>query len=305
MDIGSIWNNLFQDPMLNGLIILYGLLWQNFAITIVVFTIVVRLIMLPFTIKQLQATKGMQVLQPKMAALQKRYAGDRPRLSQEQMKLYKEHGVNPLGCAVPTIIQFPIWIGLYQSILLAMAVSPESLVSLSEHLYSWMPEITKLIPLKSEFLWLDLSKPDKTFIFPILVAGSTWFQQKMTTTPSADPKQQQMNSMMQNMMPLMLGFFALQFASGLAIYWVVSNICSMVIQYFVIGMGGLTEYWNFAVGMVGLNVLRVVPVVKAAADEAQDDDNLVEAVSAEKRRRDGRARSKRKNSRGGNRAGTR
>ena len=293
MDIGSIWNNLFQDPMLNGLVILYGLLWQNFAITIVVFTIVVRLIMLPFTIKQLQATKGMQTLQPKMAALQKRYANDRQRLSQEQMKLYKEHGVNPLGCAVPTIIQFPIWIGLYQSILLAMAATPESLVSLSGHLYSWMPEIAKLIPLRSEFLWLDLSHPDKTLILPVLVAASTYVQQKMAATTSTDPKQQQMNSMMQGMMPLMLGFFAVQFASGLAIYWIVSNTASMAIQYFVLGMGGLGKSSQSATAELALQ------------DDTQSDNNFSEAVSAEKRQRDGRVRSKRKNSGRGHRTSTR
>lgn len=292
MDIGTIWNTLFQEPMLNGLIILYGLLWENFAITIVVFTIVVRLVMLPLTIKQLQATKAMQTLQPKMAALQQRYGKDRQRLSQEQMKLYKEHGVNPLGCAVPTLVQFPIWIGLYQSILLAMAATPENLVNLSKHLYSWMPEVTRLIPLHSGFLWLDLSQPDKTGVFPVLVFASTYVQQKMTVTPSSDPRQQQMNSTMQWMMPLMLGFFALQFASGLAIYWVVSNIVSMVIQYFVIGLGGLKLFPSKT-------------EEQAIQENALEGNDLEEAVSAEKRQRDGRVRSKRKNSRRGHRASTR
>jgi len=291
-NIGTIWNTLFQEPMLNGLIILYGLLWENFAVTIVMFTIIVRIVMLPLTIKQLQATKAMQAIQPKMAALQQRYAKDRQKLSQEQMKLYKEHGVNPLGCAVPTLVQFPIWIGLYQSILLALAATPENLLNLSGHLYSWMPQVTELIPLKSDFFWMDLAHPDRTGILPILVASSTYIQQKMTVMPSTDSRQMQMNSMMQWMMPLMLGFFALQFASGLAIYWVVSNIVSMVIQYFVLGIGGL-------------NIFQTSPMEQAIQEDTQDDGNLEEAVSAEKRQRDGRVRSKRKNSRRSHRAGTR
>src|SRR5207249_2349974 len=122
--------------MLNGLVLLYGLLFQNFGLTVVVFTLLIRLIILPLTLRQLHAAKNMSRLQPELAKIQKRYANDRQKLSQEQMRLYKEHGVNPLGCAVPTLIQFPVWIGLYQSIQLALAAKPEDFMRLSEHLYN-------------------------------------------------------------------------------------------------------------------------------------------------------------------------
>lgn len=102
--------------MLNGLLLLYGIAFNNFGITVILFTFTMRIILLPLTLRQLRAARQIATLQPELAKLQKRYAGDRQRLSQEQIRLYKEQGVNPLGCALPTLVQLPIWIGLYQSI---------------------------------------------------------------------------------------------------------------------------------------------------------------------------------------------
>ncbi|MBM2826689.1 MAG: YidC/Oxa1 family rane protein insertase [Dehalococcoidia bacterium] len=296
MGIVDIWNLLVIQPLLNGLILLYYVLFNNFGLTIIAFTISVRLVMLPMTLKQLHATKAMSQLQPKLTEIQRRYKDDRQRLGQEQMKLYREAGVNPLGCAVPTFLQFPIWIGLYQSILLAMAADPKNLLDLSQHLYSWLPQVHGLVPLKSGFLWLDLSAPDRTVILPMLVLASTWIQQKMMTMPSADPSQKRMNDMMQWMMPLMLGFFALQFASGLAIYWVVSNIATMVIQYFVSGWGGLKLGSLF--GAAGSPASQPTQV-----DTEHTDGETEEELAAGKRQRDGRTRKRRKNSRRGSRTG--
>ena len=219
--------------MLNGLILLYGLFFHNFGVTIVIFTLAVRLVILPLTIRQLSAAKSMSRLQPELAKIQKKYANDRQALSKAQMELYKTYGVNPLGCAVPTLIQFPVWIGLYQSILAALAATPENLMNLSRHLYPGLPLVHQLVPLDSHFLWLDLASPDPLFLLPIIVAGSGWLQQKMSTMPTDDPRQQQMNQSMQWMMPIMFGFFTVSFASGLAIYWCISNTISIVVQYFV------------------------------------------------------------------------
>lgn len=239
--IGLLFNTLLFEPILNGLILLYGALFHNLALTIVVFTILVRVLILPLTLRQLHAAKGLSRLQPEMAKLQKKYKDDRQRLSQEQMRLYREQGVNPLGCAVPTLIQFPVWIGLYQAILLALAATPEALLNLSNHLYPGLKELHALVPLQSRFLWMDLGYPDP-IILPLLVGGSMWLQQKMMTMPTEDARQQQMNSTMQWMMPVMFGFFTTQFSSGLAIYWFVSNLISIVVQYFVTGWGSLTWF---------------------------------------------------------------
>jgi len=107
-------------------------------------------------------------------------------------------------------------------------------------LYSW-PTSYQTIPLNDHFLWLNLSVPDQFYILPILVGVSMWAQQKMTTPTGAgaDASQQQMNTMMLWMMPIMFSFFTLQFPSGLALYWIAYNVIGIVIQYLVTGWGGL------------------------------------------------------------------
>jgi len=234
----ELWNVLFFQPILNGLIILYNFTFHNFGLAIVAFTIFIRLATLPLTLRQLETTKKMSALQPRIQELQKKYAKDRERLAQEQMRLYREAGVNPAGCLFPIAIQLPIWIALYQAIIRVLAVTPDELLNLSRSLYS-VPMIYRVVPLDEKFLWLDLSQPDRTMLLPILVAASLWVQQKMTTIPSADPRQQSMNNMMLWFMPMMFGLFALQFASGLALYWVVFNIIGIIIQYLLYGWGGL------------------------------------------------------------------
>lgn len=273
--------------MLNGLILLYGLLFHNFGVTIVVFTLLVRVLILPLTLRQLQASKALSRLQPEMSKLQKKYGNDRRRMSQEQMRLYREQGVNPLGCAVPTLIQFPVWIGLYQSILLALAATPENLMNLSRHLYPGLPQVHELVPLESHFLWLDLGHPD-AFVLPLLVMGSMWIQQKMMTMPTEDPRQQQMNSTMQWMMPIMFGFFTASFASGLAIYWFVSNIVSIAIQYFVTGWGSLTWFSKTPSSPASLGD------GSKEAEVSVSDTTLVATGRTSKRQGNGKSGNKRK-----------
>ncbi len=237
--ITLVWNLVILQPMLNFLVLLYQVTFSNFGIAILVFTLFIRLFMLPLTLKQLHASKKMMTIQPKMQELQKKLGKDKEKLSQETMKLYKEHGVNPLGCALPTLVQFPIWIGLYQSILQVLADTPNGLLALSEHLYPPLDVVWGTIPLNNSFLWLDLARPDPFMVLPVLVGGSMYVQQKMMTMPNADPQQAQMNRMMQTMMPLMFAFMTLQFASGLALYWVISNLIGIAMQYTVTGWGSL------------------------------------------------------------------
>lgn len=238
MGIGELFTVVLLQPMLNALLLLYGFLGSNFALTVIGFTIIVRTLMLPLTLRQLHSAKKMTSLQPKMQDLQKRYKNDREGLSKATMELYKENGVSPIGCLGPTLLQFPIWIGLYQSLQYVMADRPDNLFELGRQLYPWL-NLTATIPLNNQFLWLNLSRPDPIYLLPILVAGSTWLQQKMMTMPSSDPQQAQMNQMMGYMMPVMMGFFTINFPSGLALYWLTSNLYSIVTQYFVTGWGSL------------------------------------------------------------------
>ena len=259
-----------------------GYLFSNFGLAIIALTVVVRLATLPLTLKQLKATKAMQDLQPMLAELQKKHGKDKAKLAQEQMKMYKESGVSPAGCMVPMLIQMPIWIALFQSIIRVLAVVPEDFLSLSKYLYSSWPAVFSLVPLGSRFLWLDLAIPDRFLLLPILVGGTMWLQQKMVMPRAADPRQQAQSQMMLWMMPLMFAFLTLQFPSGLALYWVASNIITIVIQYFVTGWGGLIPASAAKKGMKDKKYRkRIAQVEEAPAEEVTVDADIIIPSSTE------------------------
>ena len=240
--VGLIWDQFILGPMVNSLVFLYVIFFDNFGLSILIFTVIIRLVTLPLTLKQIRMTRGMSQLQPMVKELQRKYAEDKARLSKETMALYKTQGVNPLGCLGPMFIQMPIWIGLYQGIIQTLPSQPERLIGLSQKLYSWLPLVNEAVPLNSKFLWLDLALgpgEQSDFLFPVLVGLSMWAVQKMSIVPSADARQAQTNTMMLWMMPLMLTFFSFQLPSGLALYWVASNLIQMGIQYFITGWGNL------------------------------------------------------------------
>ena len=230
------WDLIIMQPMINVVIVLSDYLFGSFGLGIIVLTIVIRGMMYPLTAKQLRSTKAMQALQPKLSELQKKYAKDKSKLAREQMRMYKESGVSPAGCVVPMLVQLPVWIALYWAIIKVLGASPEDFLGLSRFLYSW-PIVYSILPLNNSFLGMDLASPN--FLLAILVGASMWVQQKMVTPVTADAKQQAQSRMMLWMMPMMFFFFSLQFPSGLALYWVASNIISIVMQYFVTGWGSL------------------------------------------------------------------
>ena len=238
MGIGDIWNLIAIQPMINTLIVLTSYLFNNFGVAIIVLTLAVNGVMYPLTMKQVRASKAMQDLQPKIAELQKKYAKDKAKLAKEQMQLFKESGVSPAGCLLPLLIQMPIWIALFQSIMRVLAVIPENLVGLSDYLYSW-PIVFSTLPLENNFLWLNLATGD--IFLALLVGGTMWVQQKMVMSPTADPKQQTQSSMMLWMMPIMFAWLTMTFPSGLAIFWVTSNIFRIGMQYLIGGWGGLVK----------------------------------------------------------------
>jgi len=222
--------------MINVLIVMAHYLGNSFGLAIIALTIIINLLMLPLTLNQLRSTRAMQELQPRLTELQQKFGKDRQRLAQEQMRLYKESGVKPAGCAVTMVIQFPVWIALYQSIMLSLAAAPEGLLNLSKYLYNW-PLVFSSLPLNSDFLWLNLAEPD--FVLAILVGATMWLTQKMSTPLTTDPRQRQQTQMMLWMMPLMFAILALTFPSGLSLYWTATSIVRIAIQYRVTGWGGL------------------------------------------------------------------
>jgi YidC/Oxa1 family membrane protein insertase len=225
LDPTATWNALIVSPLTDGLRFLYSI-FGNYGIAIIVFTFLVRIVMLPLSMQQLKSSKAMQELQPQIAALQKKYGKDKEKLSQEQMKLYKEAGVNPLAGCLPTIIQMPIWIGLY-SALSILATTPEFQTP-----FLWLANLAAM-PNTSDILG-NLTD----YILPVITVVTQFITQKMMTPITQDEQAKSMNSMM-SIMPLMFGFFCLQVPAGLVVYWVASNIFSMVQQYFTTGWGSL------------------------------------------------------------------
>jgi YidC/Oxa1 family membrane protein insertase len=221
MDLGTIWNTLIINPMVNTLLFIYSILWHNFGLSIIIFTLLIRLITHPLTIQQLKGASAMQDLQknPEWQEAQKKYKGDKEKLAQEQMKLYKELGINPFGSCLPTLIQFPIIIGLYQAIIRSLAVTPVQLLDLSKHIYPFFEKVPALLPLNNRFLWMDLSQPERFYILgfgiPILavVVVITTYMQSKLMTPMSQPGEQgaQMTQMMNLYMPFMMGYLALTF----------------------------------------------------------------------------------------------
>ena len=124
----TLWNEVIIRPMLNSLMVLYVVFFNQMGIAIIVFTLLVRLLTLPLTLKQVRQMRAMTALQPKMKQIQERYSGDRARVSQETMKMYREAGVSPLGCVGPLIIQLPILIGLFRVLIQVLPTRPDDLV---------------------------------------------------------------------------------------------------------------------------------------------------------------------------------
>ncbi len=238
-----MWDTYVIIPMTNVLLWIYDIIGHNFGVAIILFTILIRAITWPLTAQQLKGTQGMQELQKdkEWLEIQKKYKNDKEKLAQEQMRIYKERGINPFGSCLPTLIQFPIIIGLYQSIIRALAVTPLSLLNLSRSLYPFL-DVTKIIPLNSHFLWMDLGRPESINIFgfavpslAILVVITSYIQSRLMTPPS-NPGDQSgaMGNMMSVYMPLFMGYIAIIYASGLSLYFITSNLLGIT-QYALMG----------------------------------------------------------------------
>jgi YidC/Oxa1 family membrane protein insertase len=206
--------------------------------------------------KSQQAMQEMQKSK-KWLDIQKKYKDDKEKLAQEQMKLYKEGGASPFGGCLPTLVQFPIWIALWQSINQALGHQPLQLLGLSQNMYGALRQmISADVPLNRFFLGMDLSVEPSvlgglTYLLPVLVAFTMWLQSKMATPGGADPQTASMNQSMTVMMPLMFGFFSLNFSTGLSLYFVVSNIIGIITQGFISGWKGLLFWKNMNLGSLG------------------------------------------------------
>ncbi|MGD1996382.1 MAG: YidC/Oxa1 family membrane protein insertase [Anaerolineae bacterium] len=232
-----MWDLLFLNPMINLLLLFYRFVGHSIA-AIALLTLLVRLALLPLTLRQQRSAQRMRELQPELDKIQKKHASDPEKRAQAQMQLYRKAGINPLGGCLPLVIQFPLLIGLWQSIVRVLAVSPLELLKLSQNIWPFIPGLTSLVPLESKFLWLDLGQPDRYFVLPALVVVTSWLSQRILTPPATDQRSAAMGQQMQIMMPLLFGFISISYASGLSIYFIISNLITML-QYLLIRQGPL------------------------------------------------------------------
>lgn len=248
--IGQFFDLFLINPLTN-LFVFLTILTGNAGVAVILLTVIIRILILPLTLRQMHTTRVMGALGPRVQEINKRYSDPRKR-SEEQMKLYREAGFNPLGCFSSMIIQLPILISLYRTFRFTLGESPESLLQLSERIYPW-EYLRNGLPLPADFLWMHLGQPDP-FILPLLVAITTYVLQKMSTVPAATEQQRAQTSMMNFLMPLVFGWITLTLPSGLGLYYVLSNVIGMVMQYAYVGGGPFN--WR---ALVGLSQEAVLP----------------------------------------------
>jgi len=288
LGFGPAWNMLLMRPLVNALLLLTNLVGGQFGVAIILFTVILRIVTIPFTLRQLQSTRAMQEIQPRMQEIQKKHK-DPKRRQEETMKLYRESGVNPLGCFMPMAIQMLVFIALYRALAVVVGGSPESVVGLSQRIYSWT-YLSQSIPLEQSFLWLELGQSDSTFILPLLVGVSTYVQTRLAATPATTPQQQQQQQMMTWMMPLVLVWITLALPSGVGVYWVVSNIFSVFASYWVYGRR-LT--WRSLLPTAAATEPKR-PHPKVQPDVQEEAEASAPPAEREARSRHGKRRGKRK-----------
>ncbi|MBP8220439.1 MAG: membrane protein insertase YidC, partial [Aeromonadaceae bacterium] len=201
VDYGWLW--FIAQPLFQLLQFLHGLV-SNWGVAIILITLIVRGGMYPLTKAQYTSMAKMRMLQPKLTALRERLGDDRQKMSQAMMELYKQEKVNPLGGCFPILIQMPIFIALYWTLMESVELRHAPFA-----------------------LWLtDLSVKDPYYVLPLLMGATMWWIQKMSPTTVTDPMQQKV----MQFMPIIFTFMFLWFPSGLTLYWLVSNIVTICQQ---------------------------------------------------------------------------
>lgn len=247
----GIWNGFVS--LLETVLLTFSQWTGNAGLGIILFTIVARVIILPLTITSLRSSRRMQEVQPLMKELQRKYGKDPQRLNQETMKLYRDYKINPAGGCLPLLLQFPIFIGVYQAVInLTRVVVPEyAAVKMIDVMgtagvnVAGLAESLQTNRLSGGFLWLqDLGVPDPWYILPVLSVVFQLIVQLMATPRVQDPQQK---AMFQSMLflPIIFGYIGFTFPSGAVLYWVVGSILSILQQYVVSGWGSLANYLKF------------------------------------------------------------
>lgn len=265
----GIWDTLFLQPILNGLLVFYHLLFNDLGLAIVALTVSIRLVLTPLVLPSMKGMQRMREFTPELNKLKVKYKDDKKKLMQAQADFYKSKGINPASGCLPQIIQLVILIALFQVFTQTLPVNGEVVEKINRLAY---PPFSLKEPLNTSFLYLDLAKPDvfrlPGFPFPmpgpfLLAAALIQFLSSKMLVPAVSRQAKEakktpggMDDMMaatqQQMLylfPLMTIFIGFTFASGLVIYWFVFSLFQLVQQYLTSGWGGLAP-WIHRLGLV-------------------------------------------------------
>ncbi|MFD2615262.1 membrane protein insertase YidC [Paenibacillus gansuensis] len=202
----GIWDRYFVYPLSKSLDWFADLFGGQYGLSILIVTVIIRLIILPLTLKQYKSSKRMQEIQPELKKIKEKHKDNPQKQQEETMKLFQSQGVNPLAGCLPIFIQMPILIALYNAIVRNSEISGHT------------------------FLWMQLGEKDPYYILPLIAALTTFIQQKMMSS--------QMTAQMQSLMfifPVLIFVMAMNFAAALPLYWIYSNIFTIVQTYFIYG----------------------------------------------------------------------
>lgn len=221
--MGSLWNVLFYQPILNSLIFLYKLLGNNFGLAIIGLTIIIRAVLIPLTLPTLRSSRALTGLQPELEKLKKKYK-DKKKLQEEQLKLYRQRGINPAAGCLPFFLQFLILIALYRVF--------------NNFIQTNMIDNTAV---RMDFLWLNLARSDPYYLLPILTGISQLVLSRMISPQKQEKAKKETEEMaaafqkqMVFMMPLMTTLIALRLPSGLVLYWLTTTLFSVFQQSFFV-----------------------------------------------------------------------
>jgi YidC/Oxa1 family membrane protein insertase len=286
----DIWNTFLVHPLMALALVAFSLV-HDFGLAIILVTVAIRLAVYPLYRVQIKSQRAMAELGPAMNELKQKYGKDRQRFAEEQMKLYKEYGVNPMAGCLPLVLQLPILFALYSALLqlgcglggggsVCPGLSHEDAQNILGFLTSF---ITNPVPqggtLDTTAHWLPwltngLQHPDPLFILPV-VAGLAQLIASVMAMPakpvaSTDPNQRMFQSMAYTF-PLMTVVLGAQFPSGLTLYWIATTLFQIVQQYFVSGWGQLPKYLKFLNNIPTPADKELKRGTQAALKEARED----------------------------------
>ncbi len=260
----NIFNTLLIQPLANGLILFYKLLFSNMGLAIVGFSLFLRVILNPLTKPYMKSMKKMKEYEPQLAKLKEKWKGDKTKLVQAQADFYKEKGINPGAGCLPYILQIVVLIALFNVFARALSTSNEAVTNFNKLLYSPL-KFAENQTINTKFLYLDVTRPDifhipgVPFPFPgpiLLLAALVQFlsakmmaplvkaEEKVAekTKSGVDDIQVAMQSSMTFTFPLFTIIFGISFPAGLALYWFLFSLYQMIQQYQTSGWGSLSPF---------------------------------------------------------------